>query len=474
MSYNGKVIPMLRHIFVFECFGGEVDSSQFHIDHIDANPRNNSISNLQKLSKGDHMRKTILTRKSSGPATSRPIRRYKLSADGIRYDEKDYASVSEASMDVCGRRSGSLADAAKDASKTRHGYHWEYITTLDLEGEIWCSLRDRKFRGIEVSSKGRIKTRIGAKTFGHKGSHGYCKINIAGSHYAVHRLVCLAFHGAPPSGAHTSVDHIDRRKDNNVAGNLRWATPKMQVDNAGSMPVIAYTKNGVIAKQWESHKQAARELGVTSTTIRDWVSKKCLQRGYLWGLADSTHDMHVSHSDLIVADVLNLLVEQCVQRVEHPDLDGEIWCSLTHAPYRPIQVSNKGRVQTTTGVKTFGYKNKHGHYTFRHKGKTYYVHHLICVAFKSHLRPSSKHIVDHIDRDKTNNHIDNLRWVSMQAQNALRKAKPIIALYKDGRTYKRWDSLSDAARELNGFVGAIAKCANDKIPSYKGYKWAYG
>lgn len=40
----------------------------------------------------------------------------------------------------------------------------------------------------------------------------------------VHRLVCAAFHGAPPSSAHHAA-HNDGTSTNNHARNLRWATP---------------------------------------------------------------------------------------------------------------------------------------------------------------------------------------------------------------------------------------------------------
>lgn len=53
--------------------------------------------------------------------------------------------------------------------------------------------------------------------------------------------------------------------------------------------------------------------------------------------------------------------------------------------------------------------------------KNYWFHILVCTAFHG-PRPSPRHQVDHIDRDKWNNHPENLRWVTPR-ENQL-NAKP--------------------------------------------------
>lgn len=44
----------------------------------------------------------------------------------------------------------------------------------------------------------------------------------------VHRLICTAFHGCPPTAQHL-VAHWDGNKTNNVPSNLRWATQKENI-----------------------------------------------------------------------------------------------------------------------------------------------------------------------------------------------------------------------------------------------------
>ena len=49
--------------------------------------------------------------------------------------------------------------------------------------------------------------------------------------------------------------------------------------------------------------------------------------------------------------------------------------------------------------------------------RTYLVHQLVALSFIPNDNPIEKDTVDHIDMDKTNNRVENLRWLS-RADNA--------------------------------------------------------
>lgn len=56
----------------------------------------------------------------------------------------------------------------------------------------------------------------------------------------VSKLVCLAFHGSRPTGAHQVAHFPDRSKTNNSSKNLRWATGKENAEDRvahGTSPV---------------------------------------------------------------------------------------------------------------------------------------------------------------------------------------------------------------------------------------------
>lgn len=67
-------------------------------------------------------------------------------------------------------------------------------------------------------------------TFGATMTGGYRECTFNKQFLYVHRLICEAFHGAPPAGK-TEVDHINRVKDDNRPENLRWTNRRGNLRN---------------------------------------------------------------------------------------------------------------------------------------------------------------------------------------------------------------------------------------------------
>jgi hypothetical protein len=174
------------------------------------------------------------------------------------------------------------------------------ITHIMEDQEEWRTIAD--FPEYSVSSLGRVRRdvarhyfpsgRIMAQTVCSAG--GYLKINL--SHEGktrtrlVHRLVCIAFNGVPPTPRHEAA-HADGEPTNNRANNLEWKTPRencadkalhgtnhqpsgedspkaMLTDEA--VRIIRTTKryNGVLG-------DLARRFGVTENTVMGLRTRSC-------------------------------------------------------------------------------------------------------------------------------------------------------------------------------------------------------
>lgn len=98
-----------------------------------------------------------------------------------------------------------------------------------------------------------------------------------------------------------------------------------------------------------------------------------------------------------------------------------------------------------------------------------YVHQLVAEAFIE--KPSKEHNdIHHINRCKTDNRVENLSWMTHSAHSKLHqngtKSKISIKCLETGKTY---DSLSEAANDLDLRQGNISRHLKGIVSHVKGY-----
>lgn len=123
-------------------------------------------------------------------------------------------------------------------ASSRNAYRPRLGQADNLPGEEWREVESAP--EYAVSSYGRVKRLASNKgtsagrLLRQNDFNGYKRVAIcrngAAKTTAVHRLVCFAFHGNPPSPIHI-VAHGDSNPSNNRADNLRWATPLENEDD---------------------------------------------------------------------------------------------------------------------------------------------------------------------------------------------------------------------------------------------------
>lgn len=135
-----------------------------------------------------------------------------------------------------------------------------------------------------------------------------------------------------------------------------------------------------------------------------------------------------------------------------------------------ITKCNKGVVNRKQRLMTHQLRGKQGYACVRLRTdigvtKTYSIHRLVAQAFIPN--PENKPTVDHINRDRLDNRVENLRWATYEEQQSNKIVStgqskvPVKAIDKSGNVYY-YDGVVEASKALNVDTGTICKVLSNK------------
>ena len=273
----------------------------------------------------------------------------------------------------------------------------DYILSYDeiMDYENYCNIRDeyleyeiwKEYEGYEFSNYGRFKLKRGTISMVNLHSDGYIQIKISGKITKLHRIIAMLFCENNDPENKTIVNHINGiRHDNRAFANLEWTTYKENSERmifrskttSAKIKVLQYDLNRNYLGYWNSMRDVTDNYG--SLELHKIIDKNIEYKGYYW---------YRYFGELLEGEEFKELI-----------IDEEI-----------IKVSNKGRIITCNNRFSIGTKTYEGYRRYGCKGRNYRVHRLVMMAFNPIEDPDS-YIVTHLDQNKENNKIENLRWTS--------------------------------------------------------------
>ena len=160
--------------------------------------------------------------------------------------------------------------------------------------EIWKNVKE--YDNYQISNFGNVRNKIRMKeVIPFVSKQGYKRVNLwknnKSKKFSVHRLVWETFNGIVPDGL--QVNHIDENKLNNRLDNLNlmthtennnWGTGNKRRSETLKKPVLQYTVDGELVKEWNSIDEAA-ENGFCQSSISHCCNGskyRHTHKGFIW------------------------------------------------------------------------------------------------------------------------------------------------------------------------------------------------
>jgi len=338
------------------------------------------------------------------------------------------------------------------------------------DNEEWSVVND--YENYEVSSLGKVRNKTTGRLLKQSNHGGYMIVGLCKNGKCkcipVHRLICIAFIPNPENKP--QVNHKDKNRNNNCVTNLEWNTA-LENKLHRSNNCIQTTNQNI--KVWRVDLQTNEKLQLYDSI--NMAAKWIYENNY-----SNNFDIIRVGISYSIKKIFNSSHGFKWEKHEQTDLENEIWKNviILGKEVSNYYVSNLGRFKNSKGIIMENYKPHHSGYIYIRINKDKYaLHRLIASTFIDNSE--NKPAVNHIDGNKTNNHANNLEWVTIQENNQHNHNIGLIKLYTRAiiqydlelNEIKRFDSIKHAMDELK--IKSIKEVLYNKQKTAGGFIFKY-
>ena len=279
---SSKEITVCIHRLVCSVLRGPPKGNKTEVHHKNHIKSDFRLANLEWVDRSENQR--LCYEKHGSKRSGLPV---------VKLNEKREVVERFSSVMNASKHEGISSTAMSKRIKTGKIYKqhlWEVETLEDLEGEIWkISTQDKN---LLVSNLGRFKCLKRGSLIQTFPRNSYLVLNKRYDRLiklVSHRVVATAF--CPNPENKPFVDHIDGKKANNKASNLRWVTQSENQANPNTttnravFQICIQTKK--ILKRFSTITKAAKYVGANKGEISEACSgKRKTSRKFIWKYAD--------------------------------------------------------------------------------------------------------------------------------------------------------------------------------------------